>query len=380
MDYNNIEETQELIYACWVNSIPGFGRGRCYRLHELCGSMQEAYNMEKKDITTLFGEKAGNNWECYKKCHKPESLYEQYVNKGIRYTWYMADDYPYKLQNIPDPPFGIYYIGQLPDHRCPSVAMIGARRYSDYGRYMAEYFADRFGRAGINVISGMAMGIDGISQRAALKAGGCSYGVLGCGVDIVYPDSNRDLYEHLIEQGCVLSEYPPSTEPKAGLFPQRNRIISALSDVVLVIEARQKSGTLITVDMALEQGRDVYVIPGRCTDNLSLGCNKLIRQGAAVATSPEDIMEDMGWIHTPEKQQDMKGEQEKKNIQLSLVSTDILAVLDVIPCTLDDMMSALTQRKTGYTIPQICQAVLELELSGLVIRSGGQYRRTYLEQ
>ena len=116
--------------------------------------------------------------------------------------------------------------------------------------------------------------------------GGISYGVLGCGADVIYPESNSKLYYDLIEKGGILSEYQPATPPRAGLFPQRNRIISALADVVLVVEARHKSGTLITVDMALEQGKEVYVIPGRCTDQLSLGCNQLLRQGALAATSP----------------------------------------------------------------------------------------------
>jgi DNA processing protein len=137
----------------------------------------------------------------------------------------------------------------------------------------------------------MARGIDGIAQKAALDAGGKSYAVLGCGVDICYPEENRDLYERLQQQGGILSEYPPGMQPIAKLFPPRNRIISGLSDLVLVIEARKRSGTLITVDMALEQGREVYALPGRVSDALSDGCNRLIRQGAGPATCPEDILE-----------------------------------------------------------------------------------------
>lgn len=137
----------------------------------------------------------------------------------------------------------------------------------------------------------MARGIDSISQEAALQAGGRTYAVLGCGVDICYPKSSRRLYEQILEQGGILSTFPPGTEPIKRLFPERNRIVSGLADVILVVEARQKSGTFITVDMALEQGREVYAIPGRLTDRLSDGCNLLLQQGALIAVSPKDLLQ-----------------------------------------------------------------------------------------
>lgn len=173
----------------------------------------------------------------------------------------------------------------------PAAAIIGARLASGYGREQARRFSYRLASRGITIISGMARGIDGIAQMAALDAGGKSYAVLGCGVDICYPEENRKLYDRLLQQGGIISEYPPGTFPEARLFPQRNRIISGLADLVLVIEARKKSGTLITVDMALEQGREVFALPGRVSDSLSDGCNRLIRQGAGAATCPEDILE-----------------------------------------------------------------------------------------
>ena len=175
-----------------------------------------------------------------------------------------------------------------------------------YGREQARRFGRRIGARGISVISGMARGIDGIAQKAALDAGGRSYAVLGCGVDICYPEENRELYERLQQQGGVLSEYPPGMQPIAKLFPPRNRIISGLSDLVLVIEARKRSGTLITVDMALEQGREVYALPGRVSDSLSDGCNRLIRQGAGPATCPQDILE--YFFGTGSEEEGIKGE------------------------------------------------------------------------
>lgn len=185
-----------------------------------------------------------------------------------------------------------FYKGRLPKDTIPSVAVIGARECSEYGRYVAEELGRYLGTHRIQVISGMARGIDGISQQAALSAGGTSYGVLGCGVDICYPSQNRRLYEELGREGGLLSTYAPGIRAMPAYFPPRNRIVSGLSDALIVIEARQKSGTLITVDMALEQGRDVYVVPGRITDRLSDGCNRLLNQGAGVMLSPEQFLEE----------------------------------------------------------------------------------------
>lgn len=201
--------------------------------------------------------------------------------------------YPERLKSIPDAPAGLYVMGRLPAESEIMVAVIGARECSDYGRYVAEKLGAFLGERGVTVISGMARGIDGISQWAALEAGGTSIGVLGCGVDICYPSKNRKLYDRLLEQGAVLSEYPAGTPPRPMNFPARNRIVSGLADAVVVIEARNKSGTLITVDMALEQGREVFVVPGRITDGLSEGCNKLIKQGAGVLLSPEELLEEL---------------------------------------------------------------------------------------
>lgn len=203
------------------------------------------------------------------------------------------ENYPEKLRNIPDAPGGLYVRGRLPVESEVTVAVIGARDCSDYGRYVAEGLGAFFGKNGVTVVSGMARGIDGISQWAAMEAGGTSIGVLGCGADICYPAKNRALFDRLAEQGTILTEYPPGTPPKAMNFPARNRIVSGLADAVVVVEARSKSGTLITVDMALEQGREVFVVPGRITDRLSDGCNRLIKQGAEILLSPEELLAEL---------------------------------------------------------------------------------------
>ena len=161
-------------------------------------------------------------------------------------------EYPDKLKNIPDAPAGLYVRGKVPVESEITVAVVGARDCSEYGRYVAEELGSFLGKSGVTVVSGMARGIDGISQWAALEAGGTSIGILGCGVDICYPARNRALFDRLSEQGTIISEYPPGTPPRHMNFPARNRIVSGLADAVVVIEARCRSGTLITVDMALE--------------------------------------------------------------------------------------------------------------------------------
>ena len=208
---------------------------------------------------------------------------------------YKAGDaeYPQRLKNISGRPRNLYVLGRLPEENRLSVAIIGARDCSEYGKYVARELGTVLGGSGIAVISGMARGIDGISQEAALNAGGSSFGVLGCGVDVCYPKENRQLYERLKLSGGILSEYPPGSPALACHFPPRNRIVSGLADVIVVIEARVKSGTLITVDMALEQGREVYVVPGRVTDRLSDGCNRLIKQGAGILLSQEELLREL---------------------------------------------------------------------------------------
>ncbi|MCM1187661.1 MAG: DNA-processing protein DprA [bacterium] len=201
--------------------------------------------------------------------------------------------YPDRLREIPDPPKILYYEGELPGEDKVSVAIIGARECSEYGKHVAARLGGLMGRNGVQVISGMARGIDGIAQSAALEAGGSSFAVLGSGVDVCYPAQNRELFERLKQAGGILSEYPPGTPARPGHFPPRNRIVSGLADAVVVVEARQKSGTLITVDMALEQGREVFAVPGRMTDSLSAGCNRLLKTGAGVLADEEEFLEEL---------------------------------------------------------------------------------------
>ena len=310
-------EDKDHKYLCWLAGIRGIGRKKKFALLQAAGevnlfSMEAGenapapgmaarvlYTAPEKELRFLWGESGTKpaedqkGWEAILNARRqePERIEEKLAQAGIGFISAPEKGFPEKLREIPDPPFGIYYKGSMPSQEEPAAAIIGARLASGYGREQARRFGRQIGARGIAVISGMARGIDGIAQKAALDAGGKSFAVLGCGVDICYPEENRELYERLQQEGGVLSEYPPGMQPVAKLFPPRNRIISGLSDLVLVIEARKRSGTLITVDMALEQGREVYALPGRVSDSLSDGCNRLIRQGAGPATCPQDILE-----------------------------------------------------------------------------------------
>lgn len=213
---------------------------------------------------------------------------------GFGYVTKEETDYPDALRVIPDPPMGLYYEGVFPSERIPKLAVVGTRKCTSYGSAVAEYFSSELARQGVVIVSGLANGIDGIAHRGALKVHGKTVAVLGSGIGIPYPKENWKTYHEIVSSGgLILSEYPPECPPLSHHFPLRNRILSGISDAVLVVEAREKSGTMITVDCALEQGKDVFVIPGRIDEENSKGCNNLIKQGARLVTSPEEILEEL---------------------------------------------------------------------------------------
>ena len=292
---------------------------------------------------------------------------ETRVHDRIRFLTPFDREFPEKLRTIPRPPRGIYVKGELPDPALPSVAIIGARANTEYGRKAAEEFAVRLARCGVQIISGMARGIDGIAQEAALDAGGKSFGVLGSGINVIYPKTNELLFKKIIKTGGLISEYEPDMPARAELFPQRNRIISGLCDILLVIEARVQSGTAITVHCALEQGRDVFAVPGRISDPLSVGCNALIADGAGVASRPEDILEALGLIpKSVRKRPEVFFNRELKGLAPELVN--VLRCLDYVPAGVDELV-----KKTGLEVSELMEILLKLELGGMVMRCGAAH-------
>ena len=288
------EWEQQQPYLHWMIGVEGVGNRTIEKLIKHAGSPKAVYGMPEQEMAEIIpAGKAAALAEAGRRGDVLEK-YREMEERGIHFYSPWHPRYPGRLRNIPDRPYGIYVEGELPEEEVPSVAIIGARQCSGYGRLMAQLCGRELAEAGIHVVSGMARGIDGISQRAALEAGGKTYAVLGSGTDICYPMENRSIYKRAKENGAVISEYPPGTPPSPRLFPRRNRIISGLADLVLIIEARQRSGTLITADMALEQGKDVYVVPGRLTDDLSQGCHQMLKQGAGLFTSVKDMLEETG--------------------------------------------------------------------------------------
>ncbi len=211
-------------------------------------------------------------------------------------------DYPARLRAIPDPPYVLFVKGELPPAEQPAIAIVGARRASPYGRHVAAELAAGLAKRGIVVVSGMALGADAAAHEGCLRAGGRTIAVLGCGVDVVYPPEHTQLYDRIVAQGAVISEAPPGSPPTRGCFPIRNRIISGLALGVVVVEASEKSGALITADHALEQGREVYAVPGSVNSPESRGAHKLLRDGAKLVESIEDILEDLPVAPAPRRQ------------------------------------------------------------------------------
>lgn len=253
--------------------------------------------------------------------------------EGIGYISREEKEYPARLKVLPDPPCGIFYKGRLPCPKTKQIAMVGARMCSPYGKKYAAEIAKALVGAGASVISGMARGVDGISQEAALDAGGETFGILAGGVDQIYPPEHRALYQRICENGGIISEYPPGIAPARGMFPRRNRIISALADALIIIEARAKSGSLITGDFALEQGKDIFVLPGRLGDPLSVGCNAYIKQGAGIITSIEELLLELGLSSGKINEEKMKN-----NFALEKEDSLVYSCLRLVPKTLEELL------------------------------------------
>lgn len=377
-------------YLYWLDRIEGLGPLAKRNLIDAYGDAENVFRASEKHLKYILDEKKLKLLMDAKEMVEMEEAFEELKRQKIHMVCYHEAGYPEKLIHIPDPPFAMYYVGKMPQNELPSVAVIGARECSSYGEYIASELGKVLGQQGIQVISGMARGIDGISQSAALKSGGVSYGVLGCGVDVCYPKSNRALYDELLVKGGILSTYPPGTKPQAKLFPPRNRIVSGLADVLVVIEARQRSGTSITVEMALEQGREIYAVPGRVTDRLSDGCNKLIKEGAHVFLSPEDFVMDLQ-EHLPMQMNALyKGrlalsEEIKECKQYSLfdddfgkdntqrkdskdiLTTQIFEVIDFYPQSIDEMIKKLNSRfDKEYRQEEVLSRLMRLCLLGQI--------------
>lgn len=357
----------EDMYYYWLHNVPGIGR---VTFRKILDNMtpKELYEYHLESTKEFLTKTQRENIKQSKVRWNVATEWEKFKKREIELFYPQKPGYPQNLSFISDAPPVIYVKGKTEVLKRPAVAVIGARDCSNYGSLVAKELGRKLALMGIVVVSGMARGIDSICQWSCLEQGGESIAVLGSGVEICYPSENRRLYERLQKQGCLISENPPFTQPSPGLFPLRNRIISGLADFVVVVEAREKSGTLITVDMALEQGKEVYAVPGRMTDAVSQGCNKLIRQGAGILWSIEEFLEEIG----PMLNVKYKEKEEEK----SCISRDenlILKVLDVSMFSMEEIYQRAKQTEEKISLTKVMEIILELRMKGIVGEENGYY-------
>ena len=279
-------------YWVWFSLIENLGSRKKQELLKKYNNPQRIYNLKKEDIVKIpgFSEKRAEMILDKKKRYELNDYLQKMKKENVDIITIEDDEYPRILKNIYDYPISLYIKGNKKILNNKSIGIVGCRIASEYGIKVAQYFAYKLAQKGINIISGLAKGIDSNSHIGAIKAKGITIGIVGNGLDIVYPKENYKLYSEILKNdGAIISEYPLGTKPEKINFPARNRIISGMSNGIIVVEAKKKSGTLITVDCALEQGRDVYVVPGNINSANSLGTNELIKQGAKMVTKYDDI-------------------------------------------------------------------------------------------
>lgn len=358
-------------YWIWLSSIPGIGAVKSRKLLEYFEQPHNIYNSREDELRTLpflNGSDVLNIIDKKLKDNVKRILDNIYKN-NINVITIEDELYPYYLKNIYDPPMVLYYKGNITDSE-KYLAVVGSRKATSYGLDMAGKISSELAKYGITVVSGMARGIDTYAHKGALGAGGRTIAVLGCGVDVVYPYENKKLMESIINEGACISEYIPGTPPIAGNFPARNRIISGMSLGVVVIEAGDKSGSLITANFALEQGREVFALPGNVNSINSTGTNKLIREGAKIVTGIEDILEELNISYTEEKIKEFYRENNRDDQLLKGLEED---EKKIVQCLKEGSLhiDALA-RKTGLGIKSVNSILLMLELKCVVEQLPGK--------
>ena len=286
-----MEELENKRYWIWLSLIRNLGSKRKLKLLELHKTPEEIYKLTKEELINIngIGEAIANDI-IISKNEKILNYHIKYMKENnIKIININEREYPQVLKEIYDPPISLYVKGNIEKLNNKNIGIVGCRECTTYGKKSAEYFAYNLSKQNINIVSGLAKGIDSYAHLGSLNNGN-TIAVLGNGLDIIYPKENLELANEIIKRGgTIISEYPCGTKPDKMKFPARNRIISGISSGIIVIEAKEKSGTLITVDFALEQGRDVFVVPGNINSINSVGTNDLIKQGARLVTTYEDV-------------------------------------------------------------------------------------------
>lgn len=356
------------IYDFWLCNLPFISREKKKALLDIFHSAKAIYNAEEQEIlnTTIVEKEEIHKMKENKREKSAQAQYEDALEQGIRFVAMTDKEYPESLLLIEDSPLGLFYRGQLPDANIPSVAIVGARNASREGRALARRFGEELAANGVQVISGMARGIDVAAQRGALEVeSGKTYGILGTGVDICYPRQHIETYMQIHRSGGgVISEFPLGAPALPYHFPLRNRLISGMSSGILVIEARIGSGSLITAEYGMEQGKEIFVVPGGVGNPLYEGGNEMLKDGAVLVTETKDILDGLG-IFLDKKNLTQK---KKTNVMLETVEKIVYAILSLEPVHVSEIVEL-----SGIGMPELIEVLLSLQKKGLVQCFGNNY-------
>lgn len=350
----------ELPYFLAFSRAKGVGAVRLRRLRAFFGTLRRAWGAGEFDLSAAgLDARSVGAIAAARRETTPEAELERLARAGARALTWDDPAYPRLLRSLDDAPPVLYVKGDLADADAWAVAIVGTRRASTYGREVTEMLGEGLARNHVTVVSGMARGIDTIAHQAALAAGGRTVAVLGCGVDVVYPPENRRLAQQIAERGALVSDYALGTPPDAANFPPRNRIISGLSLGVVVVEADERSGALITTEFAAEQGRDVFAVPGNIFNRTSRGTNALIQQGAKVVVDVASVLEELN-LHMVADQIDVAAVAPEDEAERT-----ILARLSHEPTPVDDLVRAL-----DLAAAEVTATLSLMELKGMVRQAG----------
>ncbi|MDO8610425.1 MAG: DNA-processing protein DprA [bacterium] len=349
---------ENLRYYLGFSEFPGIGPVRLNALIQYFGTIKNSYIASKIDIQHVIGDNIGQQFDYFRMNFDPEKKLLEFQKKEIQVISLEDDLYPIQLKQISDPPICLYVKGKIDLMDFANsyfFAIVGTRKPTPYGQQITYKFSKEMSKAGFIIVSGLAMGVDTCAHKAVIDINGKTIAVLGCGVDMIYPAINKKLYEDiLINNGLIISEFPPGHLVLKGLFVARNRIISGLSKGVLVTEGLCDSGALITARYAAEQGKDVFALPGLITSPLSQAPHFLLQKGAKLVTSVEDIFEEMGVKLLPIKKEQIE-------LQLSKDEKEIFSILQKEPLIIDDLA-----KKIHVPVNKVLQTISLLEIAGII--------------